>query len=305
MWRNSPLPDFHTRPRCSTRAEHERWAVTARCERGYTELLPDLAVWLKRSEPPVAVVAESGGRREDRQKMILEGWRDAILSGRYSGVHYHCASASVAHWIRRLAKKVWLTGPAFFAAAQMSAEEIAALPPPPTTMTNRPSASPGTPLKPHSRATSTSRLQPLARRRPRRRRRSSIRSHRRSSSPKHPRRSLSESASTARSSAYPSQRCAAHGDAELGADVPTTCWTGVDVEIPGGDRGCGTSSMPSSVGIHANGRHLSQTASNPPKQDNNPRCVALSSLAQRSRCWRRAGARAAARPRPAFVLARA
>ena len=61
--------------------------VTARCERGYTELLPDLAVWLKRSEPPVAVVAESGGRREDRQKMILEGWRDAILSGRYSGVH--------------------------------------------------------------------------------------------------------------------------------------------------------------------------------------------------------------------------
>ncbi len=37
--------------------EHERWAVTARCERGYTELLPDLAVWPKRSEPPVAVVA--------------------------------------------------------------------------------------------------------------------------------------------------------------------------------------------------------------------------------------------------------
>jgi hypothetical protein len=109
--------------------EHERWAVTARCERGYTELLPDLAVWLKRSEPPVAVIAESGGRREDRQKMILEGWRDAILSGRYSGVHYHCASASVAHWIRRLAKKVWLTGPAFLAAAQMSAEEIAALSP--------------------------------------------------------------------------------------------------------------------------------------------------------------------------------
>ncbi len=61
--------------------------------------------------------------------MILEGWRDASLSGRYAGVHYHCASASVAHWIRRLAKKVWLTGPGFFAAAQMSAEEIAALPP--------------------------------------------------------------------------------------------------------------------------------------------------------------------------------
>jgi hypothetical protein len=109
--------------------ERERWAVRARCERGYAELLPDLAVWLKRSEPPVAVVAESGGRREDRQKMILEGWRDGILSGHYAGVHYHCASASVAHWISRLAKKVRLSGPTFVAAVQMSAEEIAALPP--------------------------------------------------------------------------------------------------------------------------------------------------------------------------------
>jgi hypothetical protein len=109
--------------------ESERWAVTMRCERGYTEQLPDLAVWLKRSEQPVAVIAESGGRREDRQKMILEGWRDGILSGRYTGVHYHCASAPVAHWINRLAKKVRLTGVTFVAAVQMSAEEIAALPP--------------------------------------------------------------------------------------------------------------------------------------------------------------------------------
>jgi hypothetical protein len=98
-------------------------------ERGYTEQLPDLAVWLTRSGPPVAVIAESGGRREDRQKMILEGWRDGILSGRYAAVHYHCASASVAHRISRLAKKVRLTGPAFDAAVQMSAEEIAALSP--------------------------------------------------------------------------------------------------------------------------------------------------------------------------------
>jgi hypothetical protein len=109
--------------------ERERWAVTMRCERGYTKQLPDLAVWLKRSAPPVAVIAESGGRREDRQKMILEGWRDGILSGRYAGVQYHCASASVAHWISRLAKKIGLTGPAFVAAVQMSAEEIAALSP--------------------------------------------------------------------------------------------------------------------------------------------------------------------------------
>jgi len=107
--------------------EHEMWAVTARCERGYTELLPDLAVWLERSAPPVAVIAESGGRREDREKMILEGWHNAILSGRYAAVHYHCASASVAHWINRLAKKVGLIGRTFRAEVQMKAEEIAAL----------------------------------------------------------------------------------------------------------------------------------------------------------------------------------
>jgi hypothetical protein len=107
--------------------EREMWAVTARCERGYTELLPDLAVWLKRSAPPVAVIAESGGRREDRQKMILEGWHNGILSGRYAAVHYHCASASVAQWISRLAKKLGLTGHTFRAEVQMNAEDIAAL----------------------------------------------------------------------------------------------------------------------------------------------------------------------------------
>jgi hypothetical protein len=109
--------------------DRERWAVRARCERGYTELLPDLAVWLEPSGPPAAVIAESGGRREDRQKMILEGWRDAVLSGRYESIHYHCASPSVAHWIRRLAKKVRLTAPEFSATVQMTAAEIAALSP--------------------------------------------------------------------------------------------------------------------------------------------------------------------------------
>lgn len=86
-----------------------------RCERGYTKQLPDLAVWLKRSGPPIAVIAESGGRREDRQKMILEGWGDAILAGRYAAVLYDCANGSVAHWISRLAKKARLTGPTFVA----------------------------------------------------------------------------------------------------------------------------------------------------------------------------------------------
>jgi hypothetical protein len=108
--------------------EPDRWAVSARCERGYTKLLPDLAVWLNRSEQPVAVIAESGGRREDRQKMILEGWRDAVLSGRYSAVHFHCPNDGIEQSIRRLARKVGLSGRWFAASVQMTAAEIAALP---------------------------------------------------------------------------------------------------------------------------------------------------------------------------------
>jgi hypothetical protein len=72
---------------------------------GYAAELPDVAVWPKGSQTPGAVIAESGGRREDRQKMILEGGRDAIWSGRYLGVRYDCTSPSVAHWINRLANK--------------------------------------------------------------------------------------------------------------------------------------------------------------------------------------------------------
>jgi hypothetical protein len=109
--------------------ERERWAASMRCERGYTQQLPDLAVWLNGSKPPGAVIAESGGRREDRQKMILEGWRDTIWSGRYIAVRYDCASPSVAHWITRLAKKIGLTDSVFMATVQTTAEEITALSP--------------------------------------------------------------------------------------------------------------------------------------------------------------------------------
>ncbi len=105
----------------------ERWEVPTRCERGFTTQLPDLAVWLKSSGPPWAVIAESGGRREDRQKLMLEGWRDAVHAGRYAGVRDDCASASVASSISRLAKKVWLTAPDFSVIVQTTAEEIATL----------------------------------------------------------------------------------------------------------------------------------------------------------------------------------
>jgi hypothetical protein len=109
--------------------DRERWAAPMRCERGYTEQLPDLAVWPERSKTPGAVIGESGGRREDRQKMILEGWRDAVWSGRYMGVRYDCASPSVARWINRLAKKVGLADLDFTVAMQTTAEQIATLPP--------------------------------------------------------------------------------------------------------------------------------------------------------------------------------
>ena len=104
--------------------ERERWAVTIRCERGYTRQLPDLAVWVEPSGAPYAVLGETGRRREDRQKMILEGWRDAITAGRYAGVRFDCASASAALLIRRLAKKVSLTSLDFSALVQTTAPEI-------------------------------------------------------------------------------------------------------------------------------------------------------------------------------------
>lgn len=98
-----------------------------RCERGYTKQLPDLAVWLKRSGPPIALISESGGRREDRQKKVLEGWRDAVYAGQYSAVLYDCWNDSVAHWISRLAAKVRLTRSEFGVVVQARAEEISTL----------------------------------------------------------------------------------------------------------------------------------------------------------------------------------
>ena len=106
----------------------DRWAVPARGEHGPTTLLPDLAVWRTPSAPPVALVVETGGRREDRQKRILEGWRDAVLNGRYSAVQYDCTDTSVTRWINRLARKVGLSRQTFIAVTQTSAAAIGAIP---------------------------------------------------------------------------------------------------------------------------------------------------------------------------------
>jgi hypothetical protein len=105
-------------------ADADRWAVRMRDERGYRKQLPDLAVWRRCAERPVAIVGEEGHRREDRQRMILEGWRDAIWAEQYAGVQYDCANAAAAAKIRRVAKRVQLGPPKFIAAAQPTADEI-------------------------------------------------------------------------------------------------------------------------------------------------------------------------------------
>ena len=50
-------------------ADADRWAVRMRDERGYRKQLPDLTVWRRGAERPVAIVGEEGHRREDRQRM--------------------------------------------------------------------------------------------------------------------------------------------------------------------------------------------------------------------------------------------
>ena len=112
-------------------ADADRWAVRMRDERGYRKQLPDLAVWPRGVERPVAIVGEEGHRREDRQRMILEGWRDAIWAEQYAAIQYDCASAAAVAKIRRLAKKERLTPPTFIVAAQRTADEIRSIIPDP------------------------------------------------------------------------------------------------------------------------------------------------------------------------------
>jgi hypothetical protein len=100
-------------------------AVRIRDEQGAShDRVPDLAVWLPDAERPIAVIVESGHRRDDRQRRILEGWRDAVHAGQYARIRYDCTSASVAQRIKRLADKAWLRSPKFVAAARLTGDEI-------------------------------------------------------------------------------------------------------------------------------------------------------------------------------------
>jgi hypothetical protein len=112
-------------------ADADRWAVTMRDERDYRKQLRDLAIWRRGADRPVAIVADAGHRREDRQRMILEGWRDAIWAEQYVAVKYDRASAAAATKIRRIAKRAQLTPPGFIASVQRTAEETRSIGPDP------------------------------------------------------------------------------------------------------------------------------------------------------------------------------
>jgi hypothetical protein len=103
----------------------EQWAIRVRSDRGARRYrLPDLAVWLHASKPPVALVMDAGLARADRQRAILEGWRDAIHSGQYLGIRYECTSESVADRVAYLAAKVHLAAHEFLATVQPTRDEI-------------------------------------------------------------------------------------------------------------------------------------------------------------------------------------
>jgi hypothetical protein len=131
--------------------DRDRWAIPVRGEHRRVSLLPDLAVWRPGADRPAAIIAENGPRRHDRQKAILEAWRDAILAGRYTTVCYDCASPSVATSISHLASKVGLTNSVFVARVQTTADEIAGLPI--NSSRDRPSPSTGGGLKADRAAT--------------------------------------------------------------------------------------------------------------------------------------------------------
>ena len=133
--------------------DRDRWAVSARCDRGFTDQLPDLAIWVEPYELPCAVIVDSGNRRNDRQNMILKGWRDAIHNGHYARVQYDCSSRSGAERIRQLAKAVWLTESTFSAIVQPDADQITALPPAVTEEEPQPAARPEDATQPQDEET--------------------------------------------------------------------------------------------------------------------------------------------------------
>jgi hypothetical protein len=109
----------------------ERWSIAVANERGgMSRRLPDLAVWAPESPLPAALVIEHGVKREQRLRMVLEGWQAAIRAGRYARVQYDCSSPVVARQLNQIAAQIGLPSSQFRAVEQIPLEQIAQLPRP-------------------------------------------------------------------------------------------------------------------------------------------------------------------------------
>jgi hypothetical protein len=109
--------------------DQSRWAVAHRRDYGLVTQLPDIAAWVPGMQKPVAIVCEETRRRDDRQTWRLEGWRDAIIAGRYDSVQYDCAHEHLATWIQKLGKKIRFARPELRCVVQTPAEKIPTLGP--------------------------------------------------------------------------------------------------------------------------------------------------------------------------------
>jgi hypothetical protein len=109
--------------------DEERWAIRHRHDYGYTTTLPDLVGWAPGSDKAAALVCEETRRRDDRQTWVLEGWHNAVTAGRYEFVQYDCVNEPLAHWIKRLGKKIHFTHPELHTDVQTPLGEIHTLPP--------------------------------------------------------------------------------------------------------------------------------------------------------------------------------
>ncbi len=90
--------------------ERDRWSIAVRNERcGISRRLPDLAVWAPGSPLPAGLVIEHGVRRQQRRRVVLEGWQAAINAERYARVQYDCNSPVLAGQITQLAAQIGLT----------------------------------------------------------------------------------------------------------------------------------------------------------------------------------------------------
>jgi hypothetical protein len=193
-----------------------------RCNRGYTEQLPDLAVWLEQSTTPGGGDrrkwwAPRGSPEDDPRRLARRR-----LVWPLPRVRYDCTSPSVTRWITRLAKKVGLTDTDFTAAVQTTAEQIAALPPAAPAGPSRRGHRHRRDRRPTNRRRRPARRPtPHLRKRPHRRNRCNSRrpSRRRHRSPRRPRPPRSASVATARSSAWTKPSPGADGAADAQLEI--------------------------------------------------------------------------------------